>query len=307
MGLLYWLESIRTAGLDAVMSLITHLGGETVFLLVVMITLWCLDKRWGFRMMFLGLAGSGINQLLKAIFLIPRPWVKDPAFTIVEKARAAATGYSFPSGHSQSIATLSGSVGLWRKKAGWWIAMILISLLVGFSRMYLGVHTPLDVGVGLISGWALIWVCGVLFQKADQGNSNLLTWMLWAGFALCLLALLYVLLFPAREANVAEFDQHGLHSLFTLVGTYLGGMAGLWMDQKKTDFQVDAIWWAQILKLFIGLALVVGIKVLLKAPINALCGGLPVANALRYFLMGIVGAGLWPMTFAFWAKLGQRK
>ena len=152
MTILKWLEGQRTPWLDGLMSAITELGDETIFMLAGLVILWCVNKRWGFRFLLVGLTGSIMNQLLKAIFLIPRPWVQDPSFTIVESARAGATGYSFPSGHTQSAATLFGTLAMWSRK--WWSTLlcVVMVLLVGLSRMYLGVHTPLDVGVSLLTG-----------------------------------------------------------------------------------------------------------------------------------------------------------
>ena len=76
MTILKWLEGQRTPWLDGLMSAITELGDETIFMLAGLVILWCVNKRWGFRFLLVGLTGSIMNQLLKAIFLIPRPWVQ---------------------------------------------------------------------------------------------------------------------------------------------------------------------------------------------------------------------------------------
>ena len=102
MGFLKFLEGIRNPVLDVFFSLITHLGEETVFMAVAIIVFWCFSKKDGYYLLSVGFIGTVLNQFLKLLFRIPRPWVKDPTFTIVESARAEATGYSFPSGHTQS-------------------------------------------------------------------------------------------------------------------------------------------------------------------------------------------------------------
>lgn len=109
MELLYALESIRTPFFDKLMGLVTNLGGEAVFIVAAIIVFWCLNKSCGYYMMTVGFAGTIINQFLKLWFRIPRPWVKDPNFTIVESARAEATGYSFPSGHTQNAFAVFGA------------------------------------------------------------------------------------------------------------------------------------------------------------------------------------------------------
>ena len=96
MQLLYALESIRTPVWNALMSAVTHLGEETVFMAAALFVFWCVGKRQGYYLLAVGFAGTVLNQFLKLLFRIPRPWVLDENFTIVESARAQATGYSFP-------------------------------------------------------------------------------------------------------------------------------------------------------------------------------------------------------------------
>ena len=109
MELLYWFESIRMPVLDVIMQTVTRLGEETVFMLIAMLVFWCVDKRRGYYLLSVGFVGTLINQWLKIVFRVPRPWVLDPNFQIVDSAKEAATGYSFPSGHTQSaVGTLGG-------------------------------------------------------------------------------------------------------------------------------------------------------------------------------------------------------
>ena len=96
MALLYWFESIRSPVLDRVMLLLTCLGEETLFMAAALFVFWCRDKRRGYYLLSVGFAGTLINQWLKIVCRVPRPWVRDPDFTIVESARAGAGGYSFP-------------------------------------------------------------------------------------------------------------------------------------------------------------------------------------------------------------------
>ena len=151
MEILRLLEGIRTPFLDSFFSVVTHLGEETFFIVLGIIFFWCIDKKEGYYILSVGFIGTIINQFLKLLFRIPRPWVRDKNFTIVESARSEATGYSFPSGHTQSSVGVFGSIARY-EKAKWLRAVcIAICILVPLSRLYLGVHTPLDVGVSLVN------------------------------------------------------------------------------------------------------------------------------------------------------------
>lgn len=304
MQLLYALQTIRTPLLDIIIGLITRLGEETILLVIGMVIMWCIDKKWGFRFMFAGLFGTALNQLLKAIFLIPRPWVIDPEFEIVESAREAATGYSFPSGHTQSAGTVFGMIAMWAKRRLVTVACVIVVLLVGFSRMYLGVHTPYDVGVSLVT--SLLTVVGVtaLCERAKTEKQKAAFSAGMIGFALALV--LYVVLAPKRAANVAEFDAHGVENAWKLLGSMVGLVIAWYMDERHTRFETKAPLLVQVIKLALGFALVMAIKGGLKPVLGAVMNGSPVAHAIRYFIMVIVGAGLWPMTFKRLAGLGRK-
>ena len=149
MELLYWFEKIRLPGLNEFMLLITQLGEETAFLVAALILFWCVDKKQGYYLMSVGFLGTLANQFLKLCFRVPRPWVMDPNFTILEQAREAATGYSFPSGHTQSAIGTFGLIAYSFQNKLVRYSALAIAILVPLSRMYIGVHTPLDVFVSV--------------------------------------------------------------------------------------------------------------------------------------------------------------
>ena len=137
MGILRFFESIRTPVLDAFFSVITHLGEETFFIVFGLIFFWCINKKEGYYLLSVGFIGTILNQFLKLIFRIPRPWVKDKSFTIVESARAEATGYSFPSGHTQSSVGVFGSITRWENNKAIQIICIILCILVPISDFIL--------------------------------------------------------------------------------------------------------------------------------------------------------------------------
>ena len=304
MEFLYLLENIRIPVLNEFMLLITRFGEETAFLVAALIVFWCVDKRKGYYVMAVGFVGTMANQFLKLLCRVPRPWVLDPEFTILEEAREAATGYSFPSGHSQTAVGTFGSIA--RVTQNRWVRgiCIAIAVLVPFSRMYVGVHTPADVLVG--SGMALILVFGlnpVVLDKCDKAMKFLIAAMLVMAIGL----LLYVELWPFP----ADMDVHNLESgvknAYTMIGC-LTGVAIVYLAEKKyVNFETKAIWWAQILKVVLGLILVMLVKEGLRSPLEALFAGHMAARAVRYFLIVVVAGFLWPMTFRWFSKLGEKR
>ena len=144
MGFLYALEAIRTPLLDKLMGAVTYLGDEICFMVFAVGVFWCVSKRMGYYLMTVGFFGTILSQFLKILCAVPRPWVKDPDFTIVESARAGASGYSFPSGHTQNAVTLFGGTARYTRRPWLRWACLAVMVLICFSRMYLGVHTPLS-------------------------------------------------------------------------------------------------------------------------------------------------------------------
>ncbi len=305
MQLLYALESIRTPLLDTLMAWITECGGELVFMAVAITMFWCVSKACGYYMLTVGFTGTILNQFLKLAFRIPRPWVQDPDFTIVERARAGATGYSFPSGHTQNVFASFGCGMRWTKQTWLRIVCGAIVVLTAFSRMYLGVHTPLDVGVSFGVGLVLVFALYPLFSRIEE-RPNAMYWVFGVMIVLNLAYLLYAELWPfpadVDAANLAE----GRKNAYTLLGAVLGMTGAYFIDRKYVHFDVRAVWWAQALKVVLGLALTVALRTVLKAPLLALFGGHSIAHLLRYFIMVLFAGGVWPMTFRWFGRLGKK-
>lgn len=302
MSLLYLLEKIRNPVLDQLMLLVTSLGEETAFLIIALIVFWCVDKRKGYYIMTVGFLGTLSSQFLKLTCRIPRPWVLDENFTIVEQAREAASGYSFPSGHSQTAVGTFGSLAYTSKKRWIKIACVAVMALVPFSRMYLGVHTPADVLVGSVL--ALVLLVGlqpVVFSEKKGAMKILLAAMI----ALATAYLLYVELWQFPADIDASNMESALKNAYTLFGCLIGVSIVYVVDQKR-DFPVKARWWVQIIKVAVGLALVLLVKEGLRAPLEAFLPVL-VARAARYFLVVIMAGVLWPMSFGKLSELGNNE
>ena len=312
MSFLYFLEGIRNPVLDLIFSIVTICGEETVFMAIGLIVFWCFSKAQGYYLLCTGFIGTVVNQFLKIVCRVPRPWVKDPNFTIVESAREAATGYSFPSGHTQTSVGLFGGIARANQHLWLRIASIALCVLVPLSRMYLGVHTPADVFVSVGIALILIFVLYPLFMKAI--DSPKLMYSILISFTFLMGAYLIFIMCHRFPEEVYHVDNvHNLISArkngFTLMGCALGFLVVYTVDLKWTKFDTNAIWWAQIIKIIAGLGLVLATKELLKIPLNAIMpdAANTWARLIRYFAVAVVGGALWPMTFKFWSKLGAKK
>lgn len=304
MEFLYLLEKIRVPVLNEFMLAITTLGEETAFLVIALILFWCVDKYVGYYTLSVGFVGTILSQFMKLWFRIPRPWVLDKNFQAMEQAIPAATGYSFPSGHTQSAVGTLGSVAYTTKYKVVRIIAIVLAALVAFSRMYLGVHTPLDVGVGMLISVVLVFALRPLVFHNQQKR---MPWLLGGMVLLGIGYLCYLLFWPFSDAVKADDNYlHGLENAYTLLGALFGLVIVYIVDEKWLHFSTKAVWWAQILKVVLGLVLVLIVKSGMKGLLNMLLGE-SLGRMMRYCLIVVVAGILWPLTFRWFSKLGKKE
>lgn len=293
MDFLYLLEKIRVPVLNEFMLFITRLGEETAFLVIALTVFWCVDKYKGYYILCVGFLGTIANQFMKLWFRIPRPWIIDENFTILEQAREAASGYSFPSGHTQNaVGTFGGLAYMADNK---WVRVVALSIavLVPFSRMYIGVHTPLDVFAAVVMAVLLVLLLKPFVLK--NGNKYVpVLFGVMTVLAICFLCFVELYQFPV------EIDLHNLESgrsnAYTLLGAMLGLIVVYIVDEKWLNFSTKAIFLVQVEKVLFGLALVLAVKSGLKPPLNMLFGNY-IGRAIRYFLVVVVAGSLWPFLF----------
>ena len=303
MGFLYFLEKIRIPVLNEFMLAITNLGAETAFLVIALALFWCIDKRRGYYILSVGFIGTIFNQFMKICFRVPRPFETDPNFTILEQAREEATGFSFPSGHTQCSVGTFGGIAYTAKQKWVRIAGVVIAVLVPFSRMYVGVHTPQDVLVAAAIAVALIFILKPLFY--DDGGKYIPVVL----GIMTLLAVGYICFVNFYEFPIGvDFERvlSGIESAYTLLGALLGLLVVYFVDEKWLKFSTVAVWYAQIMKVVLGLGAVLLVKSGTKTVLNLLFGEY-VGRSVRYFLIVILAGIVWPLSFKLFAKLGKKK
>ena len=302
MEFLYWLEGIRMPGLNEFMLAVTQLGEETAFLVLALIFFWCVDKKRGYLLMSVGFLGTMANQFMKLWFRIPRPWVLDPNFTILEAAREAAAGYSFPSGHTTSAVATFGSIAATAKRKKNALFCVILAVLVGLSRMYIGVHTPKDVLVGALTSLILIIVLKPVVMNGKHMGGLLKLMLLCAIGLMC-----FVVFYHFPEDMDAHNLESGMKNAYTMVGSVAGVGLVYLLEQKYVNFTTEAAWWAQILKAVLGFGLVLAVKEGLRSPLEMIFRDPYVARMVRYLLIVMVAGFIWPMSFRFFSKLGRKK
>ena len=150
MQFLYFLEGIRNPILTVIMEIFRYFGEEMVLLGLLSVLLLCIDKKTAYNIGFTFFLSSSLVNMIKINARVERPWVRDPNLKPLESALDTATGYSFPSAHSQTAASVYGTFACHFKKNWAKVICCIIFLLVGLSRMYAGVHTPADVCCGFL-------------------------------------------------------------------------------------------------------------------------------------------------------------
>lgn len=302
MEFLYILEKLRNPFFNKLFLAVTTLGEETAFLVIGLIVFWCVNKKDGYYLMSVGFFGTMLSQMMKLIFRVPRPWVIDPDFVILEQAREAANGYSFPSGHTQTAVGTFGAIAVATQKKWLRLGCILLAFLVGFSRMYVGVHTPADVFVGAALALLLVFA---LKKPVLQGNDTDIKLCFAAMLALAFAFLAFVHFWNFPDDIDPHNMESGLKNAYTMMGCTVGIAIVFIVDRKWLNFSVDAVWWVQIVKVVVGLLLVLAVKEGLRAPLEMAMDVYP-ARAVRYFLIVLTAGVLWPMSFKHLSKIGVK-
>lgn len=306
MDILYALEKIRTPFWNGVMSAVTQLGGEVIFIVAAVVVFWCVSKWEGYYLMTIAFCGTVLNQFLKLICRVPRPWVRDPNFTIVESARAEATGYSFPSGHTQNAIGLFGGMARWGGRRWVRLGLTALALVIAFSRMYLGVHTPADVGVSLVLAAALVLGLYPLMRRAQE-KPRYMGYVLAAMLVVSGAFVVFVEAYGFSADTDAENLASGIGNAWKMLGAVAGMTLAWLLDRRYIHFKTQAVWWVQVIKVVVGMALLLAIKSGLKAPLLALLGHEGLAGGVRYFLLVLVAGAVWPLVFRPMSKWGKGK
>lgn len=266
--------------LDQIFLGITFLGEETFVILLLIAIYWCWSKKLGEYILFSLYLAMSTNGVLKDLIRRPRPFLNadyaDLRFVSVDtplvNTADLGNSFSFPSGHSQTAGCVYGALarnrGIWGK-----VICFLLILLVMASRIYLGVHYPTDTIVGALLGLLCAWIGGALFYRLYDHK------VLLMGIAVVLsVGSLYLDFTPGNIKTI---------------GLGVGAVIGMALEDAYVDFRNEGGFFAKLLRLAIGFAIIMGIRIGLKMVFPDIIW----LHGLRYALMGFAGTFLWPWAF----------
>lgn len=241
------IQSFSSPAADRFFSLITSLHQEAVYILILPLVYWLYDKRFARYLVSVFLLGYWANTVLKELFQTLRP---SPAQVRVLGAETG-TGYAFPSGHAMGPLMFWGAVAQEIRRPSFTAVTGLLIFLIGLSRLYMGLHWPLDVAGG--------WAIGLLLLLLLAATRRV-----WTGEGIgFLLQLTAAVLVPLGMVALAAGALQGELSKDIMVtgGAYLGFWVGAVLEEYLVGFDPRRGGWGlQTIKVCLGLALVLAVK-----------------------------------------------
>ena len=165
MDMILALQSFASPLADRLVLLLTNLGSEQAYIVLLIVTFVGINPVVGQRLAIALLASFYLNQHTKAFFNTPRPFELDPAIARSEEAIQTALGAAFPSGHAQGATTFWGLAAMYVRQTWFWIFVVILIIAMSLSRIYLGVHFPIDVIGGILIGLVIMGVAYWLFNE----------------------------------------------------------------------------------------------------------------------------------------------
>ncbi len=270
--LLLWLQSFHSPILDQVARAVSFTGLEWFYMLVLPVLFWAVNREIGLRLTYVFLTSMYVNAWTKVLFHVRRP-------TGVPGIRtdfaSSASGLSMPSGHAQGTLTFWWMVGAWAKRRWLWFVALVLVFAIGVSRLYLGLHWPLDVLTGWAFGLAFAvvgWALGKWWSYRSYSFSIRLTMAI---------AFPLVLLLLHRDSTSASYAS-----------LLLGIGSGAALEERWLKLRIDPVLWKRISAAVIGIAGLIAVQWLIKWPQDTVFW-----EVLKGLLTGLWGTLLAPYVF----------
>ncbi len=276
------LQSFRQGTNDALTPFMEFISmfATTYLILLPVFWYWNRDKRNGLYALVSYYFCMLLTPIIKLSACVYRPWIRDGRVLPAGDSIRTATGYSYPSGHTTTAGPLAGgmAVNLWDKKKTRWLSVILVFfvLLTGFSRNYLGVHTPQDVFVAITLSVLCLVVTAVLFEYLEQ-HPEKEDWFLLAGFIICWAGILFISVknYPMdydAEGKLIVDPQKMMNDGYGDIGKVIGFIIARYVEKKWIRFRPLKNGWVSIVICLLGLVPMVLAKDFLRPAMTAWLG-----------------------------------
>lgn len=281
------------------MTKMSYIGEMNTVLIITALIYWCVNKDFG-KYLLMGWSFNRIfNGFLKVTACVYRPWIRDTRIVPESAAYAAATGYSFPSGHSMNAASLFGGAAI-RKELSKLLRILLgiIVFLIAFSRIFLGVHTPQDIIVGVGIGLLVMWLTGKLIFWIDDHPKKDIP-VMCAGIVVAIIIAVYA----ALKSYPVDYDAAGkmlvdgakmANDTYKGVGWCIGILLGWVLEKRHINFSTDVSMMTRITRLTTGLLGYYVINLILNPQIKVWIPGIG-ATIINCFIQMFYVSFLFPL------------
>lgn len=278
--ILKWFESLRSGFANSFFEYVTMLGEEALMILLVAVLWFAFDKRIAQRLFFITVVSLSFNSIIKNFAKVERPFATGEVTCVRPDT---ATGYSFPSGHTQNFATWSTASAIKFKKTWFSVLSGVLISLVALSRVFLGAHYPSDVIAGALLGVVFAFIGSTVYDKAVN--------------KMCLFKGAFLLLTPFALFFILSPDTH-YADFYKLYGMLAGLIAAVGFEEKFAPLDYTVCAYKKILRVVVGVVLALAVKEGLKV-FNAFeVLQLSLAfDAMRYFVVVFICLGLCPLLF----------
>jgi len=276
--LIIWLQSFHNAFTDFFFNLVSFFGEPEFYIILLGFIYWVFNKKAGeFLGITLGISIS-LNNLLKAVFMIERPFLTHDE--IDNFREYTATGSAFPSGHAQGNTTVFYALARYFNRRYLWITAIVMMVLMMLSRMFLGVHYLQDVLVGSAIGFGLALGVHYLFRRYET------SWLR--------LYLIFAALF------LPAFFLVDVNDFFRGYGILIGFILAMWLEKNYVNFTMEIPLYKKVIRYVLGVVLMILTMSVLGMMFGFAEDGTTLKNMLdfvRFFFVAFIGFGVYPMIF----------
>ncbi len=299
---LLWLQELRNATggvFDELFNAFSKIAVDVMVFLPYLI-FWGFDKEWGYRFIATDWASEFMNGIIKLTACVYRPWIRCDKIEPAGDSKVAATGYSFPSGHTTKATAMYGTVALWQRKSHRWLSILccIMILLTAFSRNFLGVHTPQDVLVGFGSTCLLIFVISKISELV-KGNEALKDRLTLVGVIIVIIGLIYIIVKPYPmdyvDGVLLVDPKSMMKDTFKGCGGLLGFFLGSYVDRHYLKYEIPIGKPRLALLAGVGIGIVFSWNEYLEKATFILAFGANWGAFISRFLLVVFALLIWPM------------